>query len=127
MRTAANALVVTGWPLAGAGFERIAPAKSRAVKVVRVAMNVALFCAAPFVALGYVVAFPLVGLAMLAWMGVRSLLKRADKPAVFLKNAGLFLAAPFVGLAYAVALPFVGAVLLAWWGVRAAVKRARAR
>ena len=36
------------------------------------ARNVALFAAAPFVALAYVVAFPFVGLAALAWVAVRA-------------------------------------------------------
>lgn len=35
------------------------------------ARNVALFVFAPFVALAYVLAFPFVGLGMLAWMALR--------------------------------------------------------
>lgn len=38
--------------------------------------NVALFFAAPFVGLAYVIALPFVGLGMLAWMGVKAVLKR---------------------------------------------------
>jgi len=38
--------------------------------------NVALFFAAPFVGLAYIIAFPFVGFAMLAWIGVKSLVKR---------------------------------------------------
>ncbi|HET7729381.1 MAG TPA: hypothetical protein VFK48_05050 [Usitatibacter sp.] len=37
----------------------------------RYARDVALFAAAPFVALGYVLAFPFVGLALLAWVALR--------------------------------------------------------
>jgi hypothetical protein len=37
----------------------------------RGARNVALFVLAPFVALAYVLAFPFVGLGMLAWMALR--------------------------------------------------------
>ena len=40
----------------------------------RVAKNVALFFAAPFVGLAYIVVFPFVGIAMLAWIGGRALL-----------------------------------------------------
>lgn len=81
--------------------------------------------AAPFIGLIYAVSLPLVGVAMLAWVGARAL---ADIPAAgkvfrFLKNVALFIAAPFVGLAYAVALPFVGIGMLAWVGVRALMDR----
>ncbi len=37
----------------------------------RTARNVVLFALAPFVALAYVLAFPFVGLGMLAWMAVK--------------------------------------------------------
>lgn len=76
MRTVANELAITGYRPAGAGFERVAPAKGYAGNALRGATNIALFCAAPFIALAYVVAFPLVGLAVLAWIGARALLKR---------------------------------------------------
>lgn len=87
--------------------------------------NIALLVAAPFIGLIYAVSLPLVGVAMLAWVGARAL---ADIPAAgkvlrFLKNVALFIAAPFVGLAYAVALPFVGIGMLAWVGVRALMDR----
>ena len=42
----------------------------------RVLKNIALFFAAPFVGLAYIIAFPIVGLGMLAWMGGKALLKR---------------------------------------------------
>lgn len=87
--------------------------------------NIALFIAAPFIGLMYAVLLPVVGTAMLAWVGGRAL---ADIPAAgkvlrFLKNVALFIAAPFVGLAYAVMLPFVGLGMLAWVGVRALMDR----
>ena len=87
--------------------------------------NIALFFAAPFIGLAYVLASPFIGLGMLAWMGARALVKHSatKRIAVFLKNVVLFFAAPFVGLAYAVALPFIGLGMLAWVGVRALVKR----
>ena len=40
------------------------------------AKNVGLFFAAPFVGLAYILVFPFVGIAMLAWIGGRALLKR---------------------------------------------------
>jgi hypothetical protein len=39
---------------------------------------VALFLAAPFVGLAYIVALPFVGLGMLVWLGVRTALSRTD-------------------------------------------------
>ena len=42
------------------------------------ARNVALFFAAPFVGLAYVIALPFVGLGMLAWTGFKAIVDRAD-------------------------------------------------
>ena len=39
--------------------------------LLRYARNVAIFVLAPFVGLAYAVAFPFVGLGMLAWMAVK--------------------------------------------------------
>jgi len=85
--------------------------------------NVALAVAAPLIGLVFVVAFPLAGLGILAWIGARALARRAKALARFAKNVALFVAAPFVGLVYAVAFPFVGIGFLAWRGARAIVKR----
>ncbi len=102
-------------------------AESTAVKAVATAAkpnhvkNVALLMAAPFIGLAYAVLLPVVGLAMLAWIGGKALLQtRAAKRAPgVLKNVGLFVAAPFIGLAYAVTLPLVGLGMLAWVGLQA--------
>ena len=48
-----------------------APAKGSALK------NVALFLAAPFIGLAYIVAMPFVGLGMLAWFGFKAITKRS--------------------------------------------------
>jgi hypothetical protein len=71
--------------------------------------------AAPFIGLVYVLAFPIIGLAMLASIGARALPKRV-------KNIALFFMAPFIGLAYAVAFPFIGLAMVVWIGARAMVK-----
>ena len=88
----------------------------------RRARNIAMLAAAPLIGLAYVVAFPILGLAMLAWMAMRPLAKRWKPIARFVKNVVLFLAAPFVGLAYAVAFPFVAIGMLVWRGTRAVAK-----
>lgn len=83
--------------------------------------NVALFLAAPFIGLVYAVFLPVVGLAMLAWIGGKQLLKTkaARNAPAFLKGVGLFLAAPLLGLVYAVFLPLVGTAMLVWTAVQA--------
>lgn len=119
--SAAHALLASG-PVVAASM---AQAASPAVPVEAVATgssfkNIALFLAAPFIGLAYAVMLPLVGMAMLAWIGGKALLQSqaAKKAPTFVKNVALLLAAPFIGLAYAVALPFVGIGLLVWTAVK---------
>lgn len=87
--------------------------------------NVALFFAAPFIGLAYIIAFPVVGLGMAAWMGGKSLMKyeAVRNVALAAKNIGFFIAAPFIGLAYIVIAPVAGLAVLAWMGCRALFKR----
>ena len=88
--------------------------------------NIALFFAAPFVGLAYILAFPLVGLGMLAWISAKALMKKysaARKTAVVTKNIGMFIGGPLLGLAFVLLMPWVGAVALAWIGGRALLKR----
>lgn len=93
--------------------------------IARFIKNIALFFAAPFIGLAYLLAFPFVGIGMLAWMSGKALMKRSAprKMAIFLKHAGLILAAPVVGLAYIIALPFIGLAMLGWVGAKALVKQ----
>ena len=95
------------------------PGVGRAIK------NVALFFAAPFIALAYLIVGPIVGLAVLAWMGAKALIRNDGlrKIARYVKNVVLFLAAPFVGLAYIVAFPVVGLGALAWMGGKALMRK----
>lgn len=91
--------------------------------------SIALFLAAPFIGLAYMLAGPVIGLGMLAWMGTRELAKHraARKVARYVKDVVLFVAAPFVGLVYAVLFPFIGLGMLAWTGVKALARRAEAQ
>ncbi len=87
--------------------------------------NIALFLAAPFIGLAYLLAFPLVGVGMLAWMGAQAMMTKY--PAMRKLGAGLtttakFVAAPFIGLFFVLTFPIAGLVLLAWTGARAAKK-----
>src|ERR1035441_1778414 len=69
--------------------------------------NVLLFLAAPFIGLAYIVAFPLVGFAVLAVLAVRAAAKFAAvrTAGLVLKHAGLVIAAPLLGLAYVILFP----------------------
>jgi CheY-like chemotaxis protein len=81
--------------------------------------------AAPFVGLAYILAFPLVGLGMAAWIGGKALMKygAVRKAVEIAKPAGLFVGGPLLGLAFVLLMPWVGAAMLAWIGGRAIMKR----
>jgi len=100
-----------------------APGVGRAIK------NVALFFAAPFIGLAYLVLGPIVGLAVLAWMGAKAMVRNAAvrKAARYVKSVVLFLAAPFVGLAYIVVFPLIGMGALVWMGGKALIKKTAAK
>jgi hypothetical protein len=95
--------------------------EAEAVSGISVLKNMLLFLSAPFVGLVYAVLLPFVGLAMLARIAVKALLK---EPAVREGLAyGKFLlkmaAMPFVALGWLIALPFIGVVMVSWIGVKA--------
>ncbi len=77
-----------------------------------VAKGIALFLAAPFIALAYLLALPLVGCGALVWIAAKALAERV--PAV--KTIALAVAAPFVGLAFILATPVLGLGILARLG-----------
>ena len=56
------------------GYETARPAGLG--RAARVAKNVALFAAAPFIGLAYAVAFPFVAVGALAWLGAKALAKK---------------------------------------------------
>jgi CheY-like chemotaxis protein len=92
--------------------------------------RIALFFAAPFIGLAYMIAMPFVGGAMLA----RFAAKAAGRKYPAVRNAGLVLkhvamvaAAPLIGLVSVVLLPFVGLAALAWLGGRTLVENRKAR
>jgi energy-converting hydrogenase Eha subunit A len=135
-------LVVENEPVASKSSERrltvlpsaaeMLPEVAAAAKpgIARSSFNIAMFFAAPFVALAYVALLPFVGLGMLAWVGGKAFFRRmADeasmgrKIARFSYNVGMFFAAPFVALAYVVLLPPMGLGMLAWTGGKALLER----
>ena len=108
----------------------VSPAETK--NIARVVKDVALFFAAPFIGLAYILAFPIVGLGMLAWTAIQAQKKKAEaaaklqpaaaaKPSAW-KSFGLMLAAPFIGLAFFVIGPILGLCMLAWFGFQAWAK-----
>ena len=85
--------------------------------------NIALFFAAPFIGLAYIVAFPFVGLGMLAVLAGRAAANNGTLKAVAvaLKHVAMLLAAPIFGLVYILLFPFIGLALLLWMAGKAAV------
>jgi len=86
-----------------------------------VAKNVALFFAAPFIGLAYIIALPIVGFVALAVLAARAVdWKKTLKAAtVGVKHVTMLIAAPILGLAYLVLFPFIGLGMLVWLACKA--------
>jgi CheY-like chemotaxis protein len=84
-------------------------------------LNIILFFAAPFIGLAYIVAFPFVGLGVIAVLAIRMANKNPTFRAfgVTMKNGAMILAAPALGLVYVALFPFIGLVSLLWLAGRA--------
>jgi CheY-like chemotaxis protein len=76
----------------------------------RALANIALFFAAPFIGLAYMIALPFVGIGVVAMQTARAALK---------VQALRIMVAPLAWLAYIVVFPFIGLAWLAWLGGRA--------
>jgi CheY-like chemotaxis protein len=79
--------------------------------------NIARFFAAPFIGLAYLLAFPFIGLGMLAWTAGKAAMKN-DK----VRPIALLIAAPFITLAFVTIGPLVGLGALLWIGGKALLK-----
>jgi CheY-like chemotaxis protein len=105
-------------------IEPVAP--NRAIQFIK---NVALFLAAPFVGLAYILAFPIVGLGMLAWTAIQAQKKKAEEAAALLpaaparpgvlKTIAMMIGAPFLALVCVVIGPIAGLGLLLWFALQA--------
>jgi len=95
--------------------------------ILSVVKNIALFVAAPFIGLAYIIALPIVGIGALAVLASRAGSKNGTLKgaAVALKHVAMVIAAPFFGLAYMVLFPFIGIALLLWMGGKAALASLR--
>lgn len=89
--------------------------------------DIALFLAAPFIGLAYIVALPFVGLGFLAVVAARRAARTqaAKTFGLALKTVGMMIAAALIGLACVVFFPFVGLAMLAGMGGRAMVEAGR--
>jgi CheY-like chemotaxis protein len=110
---AASQAVVAEAVAAPAAVEAPAAEPVGAMDVVK---NIALFLAAPFIGLAYVIALPIVGFGLLAVLAGRALGRIQA-----VRTVGMMIAAPFIGLAFVAFFPLVGLAMLAWMGGRAVV------
>jgi CheY-like chemotaxis protein len=113
---------VIALPTAAAPAPEAAPAERRSA-----ALNVLLFFAAPFIGLAYIVAFPFVGLAVMAMLAARVAAKNPTLNAIgkVAKHVMMVVAAPFLGLAYILLFPFIGLASLIWLAGRALSARTK--
>ncbi|MBE0619510.1 MAG: hypothetical protein IH605_02850 [Burkholderiales bacterium] len=118
-----NLMTENGW-MVGMGFGRaytgnrytVTAAKGVTGKA-KTAKNVALFLGAPFVGLVYLLAFPVVGFALLAWIAAKAVMNNAKA-----RPVALALAAPFIGLAFVTVGPIVGLGAFVWFGGKALLR-----
>jgi len=77
---------------------------------------------APLLGLAFVLALPVISVALTAYYGAKLIAAKWAMIAKHLRNVALFFASPFIGLAYIIALPVVGLATLAYLGMKAARK-----
>jgi len=105
--------------------EESADAKPRSI-----ARTIGMLIAAPWIALGYVIALPFIGFYMIAKLGLEVFAKHYPAKTgalrsvgMFARNVGLFFASPFIALGYVIALPFVGFYMFAKLALEARANR----
>ena len=86
----------------------------------RTAKTVLMLVSAPLIGLAFVLAMPVICVALTAYYSTKLLAAHCTAITRFVKNVALFLAAPFIGLAYLLAFPLVGLGTLAYLGMKAA-------
>jgi len=99
------------------GLEKIANTAKEFALVAKIAL---MLVGGPLIGLAFVIALPVIGLALAAYYTTKLIAVRWAKITRHVKNVALFLAAPFVGLAYLLAFPFIGLGMLVYVGVKAA-------
>jgi len=123
MSTNTKTLTLNGPELALAALEAAAEKFNTVTEHLTLATRTVLMLAgAPLLGLAFVLALPVISVALTAYYGAKLTAARWAGIARYVKNVGLFFLAPFVGLAYIIALPFVGMGALVYFGVKAAGK-----
>ena len=99
---------------------------AEAASAASVLKNIALFFAAPFIGLAYIIAMPFYGFAVLALLAGRLAVKneKVKTAAVVFKHVAMAIAAPIIALVYIVLFPFVGLALLLWMAGKAVTAKA---
>jgi len=104
--------------------------KSGTVRPRSIGKTIGMFLAAPWIALGYVIALPFIGFYLVAKLAIEVLAKKHPAKSgvlravgLFARNVGLFFAAPFIALGYVIALPFVGFFMFAKLALEARANR----
>lgn len=85
-----------------------------AAAIAKRAKNVALFYLAPFVGLAYLIAFPVIGFGMLAWVAAKAVMK-SEKA----RPVAMVIAAPAIALVFVAVGPVVAMGALAATGIKA--------
>jgi hypothetical protein len=84
--------------------------------------TVVMLAGAPLLGLMFVLALPVVSVALTVYYGAKLMAAHWAAIARLVKNVALFFASPFIALAYIFALPIVGLGTLAYLGAGAARK-----
>jgi hypothetical protein len=122
MSTYTKNLIAENGMMVGMGFGRIGNGRKVATPVktevtaAKHVKNVALFVAAPFIGLAYLLAFPVVGFALLAWIAGKAAMKNEKARAV-----AMLIAAPFIAIAFVTVGPIAGLGALAGMAAKAAL------
>ena len=126
MSTYTKNLTMTAPEAALAALEHAAETFNTATEHVTLATKtVVMLAGAPLLGLLFVLALPLISVALTVYYGAK--LMAANWAAIAkhvknVKNVALFFASPFIGLAYIIALPVVGLGTIAYFGMKAAKK-----
>ena len=115
MRTYTNNLIAETGMMVGMGYAAAATKGEKTL--VKHVKNVALFIAAPFIGLAYLLAFPVVGFALLVWTAGKAAMKN-----VKVRPIAMLIAAPFVAIAFVTVGPIVALGALVRIGARALLK-----
>jgi CheY-like chemotaxis protein len=124
--SARDALAVSAAPADAAVLPAAEVAASAPVVAESRLKNIAMFFAAPFVGLAYIVLFPIVGLGFMAVLAARAARQYHAVRTVgaTLKHIGMAVGAPLAGLAFIVLFPIVGLGILMWTAAMAVWARA---